>query len=139
MSRLRLRPWTVKRSAAIKFNADVHRRLPRIQGAMWCVSVRKENEIVGIALVGHPSQEQTTDEYDHLRVLRVAVMEGHKNLFDALRGRVARSPCDGRDEHGHVHASRRAWNQSARRGVDRRRSDDGRRVFAQGPPAQAPG
>lgn len=83
---LRLRPWTVKRSAAIQFNADVHRRLPSIQGAMWCVSVREGEEIVGIALVGHPSQEQTTDEYDHLRVLRVAVKEGHKNACSMLYG-----------------------------------------------------
>ena len=83
---LHLRPWTVKRSTAIQFNADTHRRLPRIQGAMWCVSVRNGVEIVGIALVGHPSQEQTTDEYDHLRVLRVAVKEGHKNACSMLYG-----------------------------------------------------
>jgi hypothetical protein len=40
---------------------------------MWCVSVRSGDEIVGVALVGWPSQEQTTREIDHLRVLRVAV------------------------------------------------------------------
>ena len=83
---LYLRPWTVKRSAALAFTQDVHRRLPRIQGAMWCVSVRDGSEIVGVALVGHPSQEQTTDEYDHLRALRVAVKEGHKNACSMLYG-----------------------------------------------------
>jgi len=81
---LRLRPWTVKRSTAIQFNKDVRRRLPHIQGAMWCISVRSEDEIVGIALVGHPSQEQTTNEYDHLRVLRVSVREGYKNACSML-------------------------------------------------------
>lgn len=83
---LRLRPWTVKRSHAIKFNEDVHRRLPQVQGAMWCVSVRDGDELVGIALVGWPSQEQTTMEMDHLRVLRVAVKEGHKNACSMLYG-----------------------------------------------------
>lgn len=83
---LRLRPWTVKRSAALDFVADVHRRLPKVQGAMWCVSVRSGAEIVGVALVGWPSQEQTCDEMDHLRVLRVAVKEGYKNACSMLYG-----------------------------------------------------
>lgn len=73
MSKLRLRPWTVKRADALAFVEKVHRRLPDIQGAMWCASVRDEGEIVGVALVGWPSQEQTNDEIDMLRVLRVAV------------------------------------------------------------------
>ena len=75
---LRLRPWTVKRADALAFVADVHRRLPKVQGAMWCVSVRDGSEIVGVALVGWPSQEQTSDEIDMLRVLRVAVKGGAK-------------------------------------------------------------
>lgn len=81
---LHLRPWTVKRSAALNFVRDVHRRLPKIQGAMWCISARHGASIVGVALVGHPSQEQTTDEYDHLRVLRVAVKEGYPNACSML-------------------------------------------------------
>jgi hypothetical protein len=76
---LHLRPWTVKRSSALAFVAETHRRLPKIQGAMWCISARDGNEIVGVILVGWPSQEQTTDEADHLRVLRLAVKEGHPN------------------------------------------------------------
>lgn len=83
---LRLRPWTVKREAALDFVARVHRRLPKVQGAMWCVSVRSGAEIVGVALVGWPSQEQTTDEIDHLRVLRCAVKEGYKNACSMLYG-----------------------------------------------------
>ena len=84
--KLYLRPWTVKRAHALAFVKEVHRRLPKIQGAMWCISVRSETEIVGVALVGHPSQVQTTDEYDHLRVLRVAVKEGYKNACSMLYG-----------------------------------------------------
>jgi hypothetical protein len=83
---LRIRPWTVKRSTAIQFNSDVHRRRPRIQGGMWCVSVRRADDVVGIAIVGWPSQEQTSMEMDHLRVLRVAAMDilgpsGHANCI----------------------------------------------------------
>lgn len=89
--KLTLRPWTVKRSHALAFVADVHRRLPKVQGAMWCVSVRDELEIVGVALVGWPSQEQTTREMDHLRVLRCAVKEGYKNACSMLYGAAWRA------------------------------------------------
>ena len=72
---LRLRPWL-----------EVHRKLKKIRGAMWCVSIREGTEVVGVALVGWPSQEQTTDEIDHLRVLRCTVKEGHKNGCSMLYG-----------------------------------------------------
>lgn len=89
--KLRLRPWTVKHADAIAFIADVHRKLPKVQGAMWCVSVRDESDIVGVAIVGWPSQEQTTREMDHLRVLRVAVKEGYKNACSMLYGAAWRA------------------------------------------------
>jgi hypothetical protein len=84
--RLRLAPITVKRCDAIQFVASVHRRLPKIQGAMWAVSVRHGEEVVGVALVGWPSQEQTKPSMEHLRVLRVAVMEGYPNACSMLYG-----------------------------------------------------
>lgn len=84
--KLRLRPWTVKRSAALAFVNDVHRKQPKVQGAMWCVSVRSGDEIVGVALVGWPAQEQTNDDIDTLCVLRVAVKEGFKNACSMLYG-----------------------------------------------------
>ena len=56
-----------------------------------CVSVRSGTEIVGVALVGWPSQEQTTDEMDHLRVLRVAVKEGYPNACSMLYGAAWRA------------------------------------------------
>ena len=89
--KLHLRPWTVKRADSLEFVHQVHRRLPKIQGAMWCVSVRSGADIVGVALVGWPSQEQTTDEMDHLRVLRVAVKEGYPNACSMLYGAAWRA------------------------------------------------
>lgn len=66
----------MKREAALAFVREHHGKLKKIQGAMWCASVRDDLEIVGVALVGWPSQEQTNDEIDMLRVLRVAVKLG---------------------------------------------------------------
>ena len=95
MSAIHLRPWTVKRATALEFNANTHRRLPKIQGAMWCVSIRDEfGAVVGLALVGWPSQEQTTQEMDHLRLLRCTVKEGVKNgcsMLYASAWRAARA------------------------------------------------
>lgn len=54
---LRLRPCTLRR--ALPFVREVHRRLPKIQGAMWAVSVRSGLEIVGVALVGHRARKAT--------------------------------------------------------------------------------
>ncbi len=103
---LRLRPWTVKREKALAFVRDVHRRLPAVQGAMWCASVRDGSEIVAVALVGWPSQEQTSDEMDHLRVLRVAAKDGFKNACSMLYSscwRAARAlGCDSMDTFTHL-------------------------------------
>lgn len=86
--RLTLRPWTVRKSDALAFVEGTHRRLPDIQGAMWCVTVRNgspgRDGVVGVALVGHPSQTQTNEEYEHLRVTRVAVVEGYQNACSML-------------------------------------------------------
>jgi len=68
---LRLRPWTVK--AALPFVRRVHRRLPRVQGALWVVSVREGSDVVGCALVGHPARTLAAD-HETLAVLRVAVI-----------------------------------------------------------------
>ena len=83
---LRLRPCTVRRSTALGFVQEVHRRLPHLQGGLWAISVRSGGDIVGVAIVGHPSQVQTTPEMDHLRILRVAVLPGYKNACSMLYG-----------------------------------------------------
>jgi hypothetical protein len=85
---LRLRPLTVK--AALPFVAAVHRRLPRIQGAMWAVGVADGNDLVGVALVGHAARVWP----DTLGVLRVAVIEGHPNACSMLYGSCSRAARD---------------------------------------------
>lgn len=84
---LSLRPYTVKR--ALPFVAQVHRRLPKVQGAMWAVSVWAHGEVVGVALVGHPARELMKDHT--LAVLRVAVLEGYKNACSMLYGACSRA------------------------------------------------
>lgn len=83
---LTLRPCTVKR--ALPFVAQVHRRLPKVQGAMWATSVWASGEMVGVALVGHPARELMDDT---LAVLRVAVIEGHRNGCSMLYGACSRA------------------------------------------------
>lgn len=83
---LRLRPWTVKR--AVPFVAKVHRRLPRVVGALWAVSVRAGSEVVGVALVGNPAGQW---EDETLAVLRVAVIEGNRNACSMLYGACSRA------------------------------------------------
>ena len=83
---LRLRPCTVRR--ALPFVADVHRRLPRIQGAMWAVGAWAHGEMIGVALVGHPARELMDDT---LAVLRVAVREGYPNACSMLYGSASRA------------------------------------------------
>lgn len=85
---LRLRPWTVK--AALPFVRNVHRRLPRIQGAMWAISLRSGVDVVGVALVGHPARLLCEDDQT-LSVLRVAVLEGTPNGCSMLYGACARA------------------------------------------------
>lgn len=84
---MRLHPITVK--AALPFVRAVHRRLPRVQGAMWAVSVREDSELVGVALVGHPARLLAAD--DVLSVLRCAVIEGNRNACSMLYGACSRA------------------------------------------------
>ncbi len=103
---MRLAPITVRRASALGFVAATHRRLPKVQGAMWGVSIVDGDTVVGVALVGHPSRVQTTATNEHLRVLRVAVVEGVKNGCSMLYGaawRAARAMgCRRMDTHTHL-------------------------------------
>lgn len=83
---MRVRPSTVK--AALPFVRRVHRRLPKVQGAMWAVSLVEHGEVVGVALVGSPARALNADT---LSVLRVAVLEGHKNGCSMLYGACSRA------------------------------------------------
>ena len=89
--KLTLRPWSVKKATALAFVKGTHRRLPNIQGAMWCVSVRDGSNVVGVALVGWPAQEWTSDECDVLCVTRCAVREGYPNACSMLYGAAWRA------------------------------------------------
>lgn len=83
---LRLRICTVKR--ALPFVARVHRRLPKLQGAMWATSIWAHGEMVGVAVVGWPARMLSDDT---LAVLRVAVIEGHRNGCSMLYGACSRA------------------------------------------------
>ena len=101
-----LRPITVRRASALGFVRDTHRRLAAVQGAMWGASIILDGEVVGVALVGHPSRVQTSPTCDHLRVLRVAVREGIPNGCSMLYGSVWRAAralgCVRMDTHTHL-------------------------------------
>lgn len=84
---MRLRPITVK--AAIPFVRVVHRRLPKLQGAMWAVSVRDDYDVVGVALVGAAARLLAARGV--LAVLRVAVIEGRHNACSMLYGSCSRA------------------------------------------------
>lgn len=83
-----LKPITIKRAKL--FISRVHRRLPKIQGAMWGVSVESDTgALVGVAVVGWPARLYM--ERGILCVLRVAVLEGHPNACSMLYGACART------------------------------------------------
>jgi hypothetical protein len=86
MATLRLAPITVKK--ARPFVALVHRKLKRVQGAMWAVSVWGGGELVGVALVGNPARVWNGEV---LCVLRVAVIEGNPNACSMLYGACSRA------------------------------------------------
>jgi hypothetical protein len=86
---LRVRPWTVKR--ALPFVRSVHRKLKKVQGAMWAVRVVDGDETVGCALVGHAARMLSQGDETTLCVLRVAVIEGNRNGCSMLLGACARA------------------------------------------------
>lgn len=69
--------------------ADVHRRLPAVQGAMWAVAVDSSGLTVGVAMVGHAARKLM--EQGVLSVLRVAVLEGNPNACSMLYGATSRA------------------------------------------------
>src|SRR5258708_37072578 len=77
-----LRPFTVKR--ALPFIRKVHRRLLKIQGALWAVSAWNGDEMIGVAVVGFPGRGLMVD--DTLCVLRGAVIDGQPNCCPMVYG-----------------------------------------------------
>ena len=82
-------PCPVK--VAMRFNAEVHRKLPAIQGGMWAVAAVIADKTIGVAIVGHPQARLTSQRIAELEILRVAVIEGSRNACSALYGACARA------------------------------------------------
>lgn len=85
-AKLHLRPCTVRQAKA--FNFETHRRLPKVQGAMWCARVEDEVGTVGVALVGAAARVWNGRV---LAVLRCAVMPGYFNACSMLYGACSRA------------------------------------------------
>ena len=84
---LMVRPCTVK--FARRWVADVHRHLPKIQGALWALKALRSGEPVGIAVVGNPARQWQDESV--LCLLRMAVLEGQKNACSFLYGACSRT------------------------------------------------
>ena len=69
-AKLHLRPCTVRQAKA--FNFETHRRLPKVQGAMWCARVEDEVGTVGVALVGAEDLVTYTHGDEHGASLRAS-------------------------------------------------------------------
>jgi len=85
MGEIRVLPWSVKK--ALPFVADVHRHLPRCQGARWALRLERAEEVVGCALVGEAARVWPAV----LAVKRVAVIEGVPNGCSMLLGACSRA------------------------------------------------
>lgn len=83
-----IRPYPIKH--ALPFVRRVHRRLPKLQGALWSVAIERAGDICGVAIVGRPTA-RALDNGRRLQVLRVAVMEGVYNGCSMLYGACARA------------------------------------------------
>lgn len=85
---LTLRPYPIKHSLA--FCEQVHRRLPKLQGAMWAIGCFVGDELRGVSIVGRPTARML-DDGRRLQVLRCAVIEGTRNGCSILYGASSRA------------------------------------------------
>lgn len=96
-----LGPYPVKHAKT--WIRSIHRRLPTMTGAMWCVGLWVDGEMRGLAVVGRPKARMLDvaagDRIAVLEVLRVAVVEGTRNgcsmLYGACSGAAQRMGADG--------------------------------------------
>lgn len=84
---LTLRPCTIR--AAKNWIGLHHRRLPRLQGAMWAVAACRGSDMVGVAAVGHPARMLAAENV--LCVLRVAEAPPGRNACSMLYGACSRA------------------------------------------------
>jgi len=88
-------PYPVK--YAHEWNAETHRRLKKLTGAMWCIGLWDGPTMRGLAVVGRPCRmldAPARTRIPVLEVIRVAVVEGTKNGCSTLYGACSRA---GRD------------------------------------------
>jgi hypothetical protein len=89
---LRLGAYPVKYARA--WINSVHRRIPELTGAMWCVGLWVGDEMRGLAVVGRPSRmlDVPAQSRIHTQVVqRVAVIEGTPNGCSMLYGACSRA------------------------------------------------
>jgi hypothetical protein len=88
-----LGPYPVK--YAREWICRVHRRIPELTGAMWCVGLWVDGEMRGLAVVGRPNARKldvaARQRIPVLCVLRVAVIEGTRNGCSALYGACSKA------------------------------------------------
>jgi hypothetical protein len=82
-----VRPCTVK--FARQWVADVHRHLPKMQGALWALKAVRGGDDIGVAVVGNPARQWQDESV--LCLLRMAVLEGQKNACSFLYGACSRA------------------------------------------------
>lgn len=76
MNRYRIVPVTGR--AALKWIADHHRHLPRVQGALFAAGVALDGELVGVATAGNPARVwQGTGRMVISRCAAVPGLPGH--------------------------------------------------------------
>lgn len=85
---LRLAPIGLR--AANAWVDEVHRHHGPVRGHKFSVAVKRDNEMVGVAIAGRPVARML-DNGERLEVLRVAVADGAKNACSMLYSAVARA------------------------------------------------
>lgn len=73
----------------------VHRRIPALTGAMWCLGLWDGAQMRGLAVVGRPTARMldvaARERIGVVEVIRVAVIEGTPNGCSMLYGSCARA------------------------------------------------
>jgi hypothetical protein len=73
----------------------VHRRIPPLTGAMWCIGLWDGVDMRGLAVVGRPSARlldvRARERVGTVEVIRVAVVESTPNGCSMLYGACARA------------------------------------------------
>jgi hypothetical protein len=87
-AKVAVRPYPLTK--AVPFCRLTHRRLPNVLGGMWSIAAVIDEEVVGVAIVGHP-QARMSDDGVSLEVTRVAVREGSTNACSALYAACSRA------------------------------------------------